>query len=140
MTNVTLAGKEYTLVIDTGSSDTWVVSESFQCLSKYSHAPLEQEDCGFGTLYDKQDSASFESIPTHTFGVKYTDGEFLIGEMGTEVLGFGEGDLPIEQTIGVVESGWWSGDRISSGLMGLAYPTLASNSVDLNYTSVVFTL
>ncbi|KAF1953788.1 acid protease [Byssothecium circinans] len=142
MINVTLAGKPYTLVIDTGSSDTWIASSTFQCLSKLSRAPLPQEACGFGKLYDKEDSSTFASIPTHTFGVRYTDGEFLLGELGKEVLGVGDKgeELKIEQTIGVVERGWWSGDEISSGLMGLAYSALASNARELNYTSVVFSL
>jgi hypothetical protein len=50
------------------------------------------------------------------------------------------GGLQTRQTIGVVEQGWWIGDQISSGLMGLAYPILASGHRDLNYTSVVFSL
>ncbi|KAF2641084.1 acid protease [Massarina eburnea CBS 473.64] len=145
MTNVSLANKEYTLVIDTGSSDTWIASTEFVCLSKYSQTALPQGECGFGTLYDRVDSKTYEGIGGRAFGVRYTDGEFLVGELGRERLGFGgvgvggEG-LKVGQTIGVVERGWWGGDGISSGLMGLAYPTLASNSEELNYTSIVFSL
>lgn len=104
---------------------------------------LPQQRCGFGALYDRDASSTFASIPTHDFGVKYTDGEFLTGEMGTEELGIGgAGDdaLSVLQTIGMVERGWWMVDGMSSGLMGLAYPTLASNVGDLNYTSVVFSM
>ncbi|KAF1976734.1 hypothetical protein BU23DRAFT_596729 [Bimuria novae-zelandiae CBS 107.79] len=82
MTSITLASQPYTIIIDTGSSDTWVASSSFVC---------------------KQDMA-------------------------------------VRQTIGVVERGWWMGDCISSGLVGLAYATLASNYRDLNYTIVPFSL
>ncbi|KAF2680908.1 acid protease [Lentithecium fluviatile CBS 122367] len=65
---------------------------------------------------------------------------FLTGMMGTEELGIGgviQDELKVRQTIGVVERGWRMGDGLSSGLMRLAYPMLASNYQDLNYTSVV---
>lgn len=85
-----------------------------------------------------KDSTTFEKIPERRFNVSYTDGEFLEGEMGTER--FEIGGLVVRQTIGVVERGWWIGDGISSGLMGLAYPILASNNWVMNYTSAVFSL
>jgi hypothetical protein len=143
MTNVTLAGHEYTLVIDTGSSDTWIAASTFQCVSSWPRMRLPQKQCGFGTLFDAQNSTTFRKISSHPFGVEYTDGEFLTGILGTEELGIGgvdEDQLKVRQTIGVVQRGWWMGDRLSSGLMGLAYPTLASNVDALNYTSVVWTL
>jgi hypothetical protein len=144
MTNVSLAGREYTLVIDTGSSDTWIAASTFQCVSTQ-QTHLRQKSCGFGTLYDVADSPTFELIPNshRPFGVRYTDGESLTGVMGTEELGIGgpnEDQLHVRQTIGVAQKGWWMGDGLSSGLMGLAYPTLASNVKSLNYTSVVWTL
>ncbi|KAF2117485.1 aspartic peptidase domain-containing protein, partial [Lophiotrema nucula] len=141
MTNITLGSsppKPYTLVIDTGSSDTWIASSAFQCLSKYTQKPLSQSACGFGDLYDEGESESWEGIPSHGFEVRYTDGEFLSGDLGIENLEIG--GLTTRQTIGVVDSGWWIGDNISSGLMGLAYPILTSGHQDLNYTSVVFSL
>jgi hypothetical protein len=143
MTNITLASRPYTMVIDTGSSDTWIASTSFQCISQYTRRLLPQKECGFGRLYDEQQSKTLVPIPTHNFGVRYADGEFLSGTMATEVLGIGEGGesaLEVRQTIGIVERGWWIGDNTSSGLMGLAYPSLASNARDLNYTSFVFSL
>jgi hypothetical protein len=143
LTNITLANREYTVVMDTGSSDTWLASTTFQCVNPQTRTRLPQNRCGFGTLFDADDSPSFDEIPTHQFGVRYTDGEFLTGVLGTEELGIGgvnEDQLKVRQTVGVVERGWWMGDRVSSGLMGLAYPTLASNVKTLNYTSIVWTL
>jgi hypothetical protein len=143
MTNVSLAGREYTLVIDTGSSDTWIAASTFQCVSSTQQTILRQKSCGFGTLYDMPDSTTFKQIQSHPFGVRYTDGEFLSGVMGTEELGIGgqnEDQLHVRQTIGVAQKGYWMGDGFSSGLMGLAYPTLASNVKSLNYTSIVWTL
>ena len=137
MTNVTLGGRDYTLVIDTGSSDTWVASDSFRCFSSTSRL-IPQAACGFGPLYDDETSPTFSKIPGYKFEVSYTDGEFLTGEMGTEVLQFG--GMAVRQVIGVVEAGWWMGDGLSSGLLGLAYPVLASNVRALNYTSAIFSL
>lgn len=145
MTNVTLAGKPYTVVLDTGSSDTWIATSDFICTSRLSHARLTQSSCSFGELYDVVDSPTYDSIPGRTFSVKYSDGEYLKGDMGTEELRMGDvdggkGELTVRQTIGVVEEGWWMGDGQSSGLMGLAFPTLASNYRNLNYTTVVGSL
>jgi hypothetical protein len=68
--------------------------------------------------------------------------------MGTDTFGIGgisKGGSPsatVRQTIGVVDEGYWFGDGITSGLMGLGFPALAVgiNSNELNYTSVLFTL
>ena len=140
MTNVTIGGSYYTLVIDTGSSDTWVASSSFACISRLTQTPLPQSACGFSTLYDQTLSPTYELGIKDGFEVNYTDGEFLSGDLGTEDLILG--GLGIKQVIGVVEKGWWIGDGISSGLMGLAYSGLASG-VDvkrLNYTGTIFSL
>lgn len=75
--------------------------------------------------------------------MNYTGGEFLLGELGKEELGIGEeknGRLTVNQTVGVVRSGYWVGDGISSGLMGLAYSALVSGAQELRYTSVMVTL
>jgi aspergillopepsin I len=138
MTNITLGGVPFSLVIDTGSSDTWIAKTSFQCHARFTGEVIAQKVCGFGDLYDPSASSTFESISTHDFSVKYTDGEYLDGVLGTEELEIG--GLYTRQTMGIVDSGFWIGDGISSGLMGLAYPVLASNSQRLNYTSIIFSL
>jgi hypothetical protein len=144
---VTLDGQRFSLVIDTGSSDTWVAATGFQCLDPNTYATLPTAQCGFGPFYNRAASTTFKSI-NHDFEVDYAGGEFLEGIMGTERFGIGgvsQGQTPyitINQTIGVVNDGYWTGDGISSGLMGLAYPALANgvNSQELNYTSVMYTL
>jgi hypothetical protein len=145
--NVTLAGKTFSLIIDTGSSDTWVASSTFQCDDPYTYAPIPVQQCGFGPFYYQSASTSFRSI-NHDFDVYYSGGEFLEGIMGTELFGIGgvsRGKAPsatVRQTIGVVNEGYWYGDGISSGLMGLGFPALAKgvNSGELTYTSVIYTL
>ncbi|KAH7109266.1 aspartic peptidase domain-containing protein [Dendryphion nanum] len=138
MTNITLANSTYTLVIDTGFSDTWVAGTKFQCLTRGTRHRLPQSACAFGKLYDPATSPTYQEIRTHSFSTQYTDGEFLSGEMGSEDVGIG--GIFLRQTIGVVARGWWIGDGISSGLIGLAFPSLASNVLDLGYSSLMFTL
>jgi hypothetical protein len=117
------------------------------------HTNISPLYCGFGALYDPAWSASYgnlqdQGVYSAGFGVNYTDGEFLVGELGMEDLSIGGGagagaaepGLKIRQMIGIVEKGWWDGDGVSSGLMGLAYPAMVSGYEDLKYSSVMFSL
>jgi hypothetical protein len=147
VTNVTVGGQHFSLVIDTGSSDTWLATNTFQCQDPDTGATLAIQQCGFGPLYNQAGSSTYKSI-NHQFSVDYASGEYLSGDMGTENFGIGgvsRGQNPyvtVQQTIGAVSSGYWEGDSISSGLMGMAYPALAEgvNSQELTYTSVMYTL
>jgi hypothetical protein len=64
---------------------------------------------------------------------RYGDGEFLTGSVGFETVTAG-GLTVTGQEMGVVNKAAWSGDGISSGLMGLAYPRLTSvyNTTDVS--------
>jgi hypothetical protein len=147
ITNVTLGGQHFALVIDTGSSDTWIATSDFQCVDPDTGATLATQECGFGPLYNRVASSTYKPI-NYGFSVDYAGGEYLSGIMGTEKFGIGgvsRGQSPyvtVNQTIAAVNQGYWEGDGISSGLMGLAYPALANgvNSNALNYTSVMYTL
>jgi hypothetical protein len=146
MANVTLGSRVYSLVLDTGSSDTWAAGSGFVC-KNYAGTTVAQSTCGFGVLYNTGSSKSYKPYsPQQVFGVNYTSGEYLKGILATELLGIGDvgdGYAPrqlINQTIGVVQQGFWDGDRASSGLMGLAYTRLASGSSTVGYEAVIFTL
>ncbi|KAH7069869.1 aspartic peptidase domain-containing protein [Paraphoma chrysanthemicola] len=146
ITNATIAGRTYSFVIDSGSSDTWIVSSFFQCDDPDWPYPLDAAYCGFGSTYDASASSSYRPVD-FPFSVNYTGGEFLRGRMGTENFGIGglskggSAAANVRQMIGVVDEGYWFGDGVSSGLMGLGFPALAVgiNSKELNYTSVLFT-
>jgi hypothetical protein len=147
ITNMTMAGQKFAMVIDTGSSDTWLATTNFQCLDPDYGTPLPNAYCAFPSYYNRTGSSTWRSINAD-FNVTYAGGEFLNGKLGTENLGIGgvsRGQSPfvtVKQTIGAVDSGYWNGDGISSGLMGLAYPALAKgiNNRQLNYTSILYTL
>jgi hypothetical protein len=146
MANVTFGSRVYTLVLDTGSSDTWAAASGFTC-KNVAGMTVTLTNCGFGPLYNTTASRSYKPYsPQQAFGVNYTSGEYLKGILGTELFGIGDvgaGYAPrqlVNQTIGIVQQGYWSGDGVSSGLMGLAYSKLASGSSVIGYESVIFTL
>jgi hypothetical protein len=70
MVNATIAGQTYTLVIDTGSADTWVASSSFRCENPYVYDPSSEQDCGFGALYNESAAGTFQPI-NYPFAANY---------------------------------------------------------------------
>ncbi|KAF1925961.1 acid protease [Didymella exigua CBS 183.55] len=146
MTRVTLGDRVYSLVIDTGSSDTWAAQAGLVCKNAAGQT-VTTAACRFGPLYNTTLSQSYKAYnPRQTFAVNYTSGEYLQGILATELLGLGDvgaGYAPrqiVNQTIGIVQQGYWDGDSTSSGLMGLAYTRLASGSSSIGYEAVSFSL
>ena len=108
MTRVTFGSRVYSLVIDTGSSDTWAAQTGLVCKDVYGNT-VTTSTCRFGALYDTTASSSYKAYnPPQTFGVNYTSGEYLRGILATELLGIGDvsdGFAPrqiVNQTIGIV--------------------------------------
>lgn len=146
MTRVTLGSRVFSLVLDTGSSDTWVAEAGLTCRDGYGNV-VAVANCRFSPLYNSSLSHSYKAYrPRQAFGVNYTSGEFLQGVLATELFGIGDvgvGYAPrqiINQTVGLVQNGYWQGDGTSSGLMGLAYSRLASGSSSIGYEAVMFSL
>lgn len=146
MTRVTFGSRVYALVLDTGSSDTWVASSTLSCRDPNGNV-VATSNCRFGPLYNTSLSRSYRAYnPRQSFSVNYTSGEYLQGILATELFGIGDvgaGYAPrqiVNQTIGLVQQGYWNGDGTSSGLMGLAYSRLASGSSTIGYEAVMFSL
>lgn len=80
--NVTAGGHNYSLIIDTGSSDTWFVKSGFECLNAYrQNVPVEQ--CSFGPEF-QGDFPDGKIVEQH-FNISYgtsTFGPYLSGEYG----------------------------------------------------------
>lgn len=116
--SISFGSTNYTVVIDTGSSDTWLIQDAFQCQAVGYDPPvnISEDQCGFGLPYVP--SAAFRTIQDQAFNINYADGEKLSGSFGVEQMGVG-GGLVFSQAIGVVDTASWIGDGRSSGLVGL---------------------
>ncbi|KAJ7153281.1 acid protease [Mycena filopes] len=125
LTNVTIGGQHFSLIIDTGSSDTWVAQKGFNCFD-LDENPVPQDTCAFGTAgFDTHASKTFTPFPNVSFNITYGDGEFLSGPVGFDTVQIG-GFSVARQEIGVPTLTAWEGDGINTGLIGLAFPGLTS--------------
>jgi len=139
LTEVKFGNQDFVTVIDTGSSDTWLVETGFKCVGT-TGKQMSQAMCRFGKAYSK--TASFVNVAEQKFATKYADGEVLQGGMGRETVNLG-GITVENQTVGIVNSASWKGDGQSSGLIGMAFPTLTRalvNSKAVKYDPVFFNM
>ena len=120
-TPITIGGQIFEVIVDTGSSDTWVVESGFECVDVFNSSDVVAESqCGFGPTYNS--SSSFKVIEGELFNITYGDGEFLNGIMGTDKVSLG--GIEVDQEISLVNYAGWFGDGVTSGLVGLAFPAL----------------
>lgn len=126
---VQFGNQSFMLLVDSGSSDTWVVQTGFQCINSSNNAVQPQSECGYGSSYNP--TSTFRPIKNQTFGVQYGTG-IAMGIMGYEDLTIG-GIAVTNQTVGIVTSIDDLGDGLQSGLLGLAYPSLTSAHPGTNY-------
>lgn len=120
-----VTGQDFISFIDTGSSDTWVVSSALQCVDIDTKVPLAQSACAFGPLYDSA-TGSFTNITDESFSISYyPEGEQLKGAMGYAPITLG-GLTVLQQEVALVDYAAWIGDGYSSGLLGLGYPAITS--------------
>jgi hypothetical protein len=129
--------QDFVAFIDTGSSDTWVISSDFQCLNIETRAPLPQSGCNFGGGYDAA-LGSFTNITSQEFSIGYfPENETLDGSMGYAPLRLGGLTVP-KQEVALVTEAAWAGDGTSSGLVGLAYPSVTSASYRSNGSEAIY--
>lgn len=119
--SMTFGTQTFDVILDTGSSDTWVVEKGFECLSESNDQKISQASCGFGKAYTID--STFSKIANEKFSISYEDGESLQGVMGTEKITVA-GITVNKQTIALATSAAWQGDGTSSGLTGFAYPAM----------------
>lgn len=87
------------MVIDTGSSDTWLVAEKFRCVDDESQR-IDNDKCHLGPGYTA--SSTFKKRPDLHFAIQYGDGEKLLGAVGTETVTVGGVTVP-NQRVNIVE-------------------------------------
>lgn len=76
---VGIGGSNWSMIPDTGSSDTWLMSSSYQCLDR-SHTPQSQAYCNFGPSY--QGGFSGGKIANQHMNITYGGGDSLNGDFG----------------------------------------------------------
>lgn len=124
-TEIDISGQKFQVIVDTGSSDTWVVEKGFECVSVSNGSDVVAESvCAFGPTYTS--GSSFKQIPNEFFNITYGDGEFLNGVMGTNQITLA--GIEVTQEIALVNYAGWTGDGVTSGLTGLAFPALYGSS------------
>ena len=120
LVNITVGGQTFAVVIDTGSSNTWVPTTNFTCFIP-TVGMVPQEDCGFGPLFDIEASKTFvpvegvnfnttygemASFPHHFPHVLLGDGAIVLGGAARETVTIG--DITVHnQEIGVGENIFW---------------------------------
>ncbi|KAI2611558.1 acid protease [Hypoxylon fragiforme] len=110
------------VIIDSGSADTWVRGSSFTC-KRSLNGSVPVEDCGLGPSFCGNFTG--EPIPNQHFSIEYGDGEEvqgLLGFMDVELAGV---TVP-HQEIAIASQGAWHGNNVTSGILGLAYPSLTN--------------
>lgn len=71
-------GKNFSMIVDTGSSDTWIVSSSFQCYSRLRRVvPLA--NCQLGPAFNGKPSGGM--IENQHMNITYGSGHYLNGLM-----------------------------------------------------------
>ncbi|KAJ5884359.1 hypothetical protein N7504_011931 [Penicillium tannophilum] len=121
-TSITFGTQSFDVIVDTGSSDTWVVKSGFECIDLDTGKKTSTSTCEFGTTYTAD--STLKTISGEEFEIEYGDGEYLYGYMATETVTLA--DITVDQEIAVVTEAAWEGDGTTSGLTGLAYPALTS--------------
>lgn len=124
------------MVVDTGSSDPWLVVTGFSCYDPVDDSPQDEDFCAFGPLYESTQSSTFVPIADENFNISYADGEYLTGSLAYESFRMAGIDVSSQQ-FGVVDQAAWNGDGMSSGLLGFAYRTLTSAYAGSNDSSDV---
>ncbi|KAJ7663837.1 acid protease [Mycena polygramma] len=137
LTDITVGGQNFKVIVDTGSSDTWLVKKGFSCLN-LTGAPESAATCAFGSDgFDPAASSAFQPFPNVIFNVTYGDKEFVSGPVGFDTVSVG-GLTVTKQEIGTPDVVAWEGDGVHSGILGLAFPfnTRVFNTTDSTQASV----
>ncbi|KAE8353079.1 aspartic peptidase domain-containing protein [Aspergillus coremiiformis] len=112
----------FKLLVDTGSSDTYIMRDSFTCINATSNLVIPEENCNYGPeTYTP--SSSYEEIPGETFGVQYGAGR-ASGVMAYETITIA--NITVRAKLAIADTSEPMGDGVNNGLLGLGYPSLTS--------------
>lgn len=108
--------QKLSLVLDTGSSDTWAFGSKSNCTGYYS-------SCYAGPSF----AGSFNDEAAHNehLYITYGDGELIQGPMGYMTVSVA--GLQVEnQTVALANETFWFSNNVTSGVLGLAYPSITN--------------
>lgn len=129
---VVLDGSHVNLILNTGGSDTWVRASNFTCMNNASDTSSPHCDWG------KYGASGFRDGPIQNqhFAIKNKDRSWVNGRLGFMDMTIANVAVQ-DQEVGIATRGLWHGDNITSGMLGMAYPSLTSAYMgnDLNDTS-----
>ncbi|KAK5943005.1 hypothetical protein PMZ80_004010 [Knufia obscura] len=124
LAEISFGSQTFLSVVDTGSSDTWIVHSDFTCVDIITNQTIPRNRCYFGPQY--QPGSEFKRIPDANFNITYGDGEYLTGPVGTLPVTIADIRVPSQQ-VSLPNLAAWQGDGLTSGIIGLAYPALTAN-------------
>ena len=81
LVNVEWAGQNLLAILDTGSSDTWLVQQGFKCVDA-NGKPQPEAECNFGPTFNG--TFNHGTVKNQNFNISYGDGEYLNGLIGRE--------------------------------------------------------
>lgn len=67
------------VIVDTGSSDTWLIQSGFKCVDANGNS-VSEATCNFGPVYSGGYTGG--QIANQNFNISYGDGEFVTGTLG----------------------------------------------------------
>jgi hypothetical protein len=134
--NVTIGHETRVLILDTGSSDTWVIEPNYACFNQTTYAVVNHSVCDFGPGLSPSDN--FQQIPDVNLNATYGQGTTINGILGYETLNLAGLDIT-EQEIGYGTDLYWPGygDGTTSGILGMAFGNLTSQYSGTNFSADV---
>lgn len=125
VTRVGAGANNLSLVVDTGSSDTWFVQAGFTCVNPQYREPVRAAQCDFGPAFEGGFPGG--AIADQHLSVSYGSdgGPFIQGRVGYSDVTVA-GLTTKKQLIGLATRGYWQGDGVTSGLLGLGLPGLTN--------------
>ncbi|KAL2067693.1 hypothetical protein VTL71DRAFT_15789 [Oculimacula yallundae] len=128
-TAIQVGGKTYQVTVDTGSSDTWLATPTFSCIAD-NKSSVSQSFCDFGPLY--KPGPEFSPIEIVNLNLYYGKG-YVKGSFGMTKVSVG--GITVNQQLAIVKEAGWISDGISSGMMGLSYPSITLAFSGANYSA-----
>lgn len=121
---VTVGNQTFQLLVDTGSSDTYVVKTGFTCIDD-TNSTTPQAECLYSNhTYNPDYSDTYRRVEDQYFDIEYGAG-IASGGLAYETVTLGS--LTVEkQKVGIADRTNPMGDGVNSGLLGLSYPSITS--------------